>query len=137
MNRKNQKIKFYLISFLISLCFQVLGQNEMLCIELKWSNENIKYITGKVIISDSINNFFYGKSLKGDFENNFFFQFNVPMDVNIMKREFKIEIDLNQFYKEKFYVTSSNGLEKIVIYLNEYPDCELRKIQKIKKFSKE
>lgn len=137
MNRKNQKIKFYLIPLLIFPFFQVLGQNEMLCIELKWSNENIKYITGKVIISDSINNFFYGKSLKGDLENNFFFQFNVPMDINNKKQEFKIEIDLNQFYKEKFYITSSNELEKIVIYLNEYPDCELRKIQKKRKFSKE
>jgi hypothetical protein len=136
MRRKKQKIKLFLIPLVLISYLQVIGQNDTLEIELNWTNENIKYITGKVKVSDSNINLFYGKSLIGEKEHNKRIIFKVPISVNHERIEYKIEINLNQFYEEKIYLTASNELKRVVLFLNEYPTCELRKIEKKKKKSR-
>jgi hypothetical protein len=131
--RKKPKNKLFLISLILLSYFQVHGQSDTLEIELNWNNENIKYLTGKITVSDSSVNLFYGKSLIGNKEHYKTFLLKVPIPTIDKKIEYKIEINLNQFYKEKIHLSASNELNRIVLFLNEYPSCELRRIEKRKK----
>ncbi|RFC54972.1 hypothetical protein [Brumimicrobium aurantiacum] len=110
--------------------FSVIGQSDTLEIELNWSNKNIKYITGRVTVSDSSINLYYGKLFKGEDERNTQITLKVPISVNKEVNNCKIEVSLDQFYNEKIYIFASNNLEKVVFFLNEYPFCELKRIEK-------
>lgn len=128
--RLKQKINSILIPLTLLSYFQLYGQNHnTLEIELNWNNEKIKFLTGKITVSDSATNFFYGKSLICDREYNREFILKIPVSVNQKNVEYKIEINLNQFYPERIYFTSTE-LKKVRLFLNEYPICELRRIEK-------
>lgn len=119
-----------IIPFLILSYHQIYGQNDSLEIELHWNNHEIDFLLGMVVIGDS-NGAYCGISYDGklvDENQKGFFAFKIPIPENKNKSELRISTNLLPFYDEKIYITASDKLEKVAIFLQEIPYCEFKEV---------
>lgn len=132
MNGKKTKSKYVLYLYLFFCNLYSYSQVDTVCLELNWTDTNIKHLFGKIIVRDTLNNVFFGKKFVG--ETTFQNKINVQIPVNIKENttSLNIEVKFIDFYPLKMYVDALK-VNKIKCFLNEIPLCELKKIEKNKK----